>query len=200
MVPFGSMATDRVNHSGRNGESERITASVVSRRQSAASCESEALVGHAQQSAAAARREGVALGGAAAEAAAAVREPVFRVGVTRASGRRAAHALVVRPGRWARGWELIEGARRVGGDASASTVAPRSPRFLVAFFPARLRGRVLAWTERTCALLALVHVLPRPEAEQHGAVWEAMETFLLYHVLQLRGRRHAVLRPVQVLR
>ena len=34
MVPPGSVATASVNHSGRNGESERITANVVSRRQS----------------------------------------------------------------------------------------------------------------------------------------------------------------------
>ena len=47
------------------------------------------------------------------------------------------------------------------------------------------------------SLLALEYVPLRSVAEQHKAVRAAVETFPLDHVLQPRGHRHAVFRPVE---
>ena len=96
--------------------------------------------------------------------------------------------------------ELREGIRRVGGDALSSAVALLSPLSLAALSVGRLRVRVLLLTEWAGPLLALLDVLLRSVAEKQEAVWAAVEALPLDHVLQLRGHRHAVCRPVQVQR
>ena len=139
----------------------------------------------------------VAPWGAAVGAIASAR--VLRAGETVASNWRAIGAPLDCRGPRAGRREVCKGVRPVGGNALPAAGAVLGPCLPAALRLAQARGRASPLVGRAGPPLAPLRVLERAEAEQHGAVHATVETLVLHHALQVRGRRLAVRRSVQVL-